>query len=36
MIHHWKAIDLEITDSEFDYESACCRVSGAAKIISER
>ena len=36
MIHHWKAIDFEITDFEYHHESACCRVSGAASNIGER
>ena len=36
MIHHWKALDLEMRDSENHHESACCWVSGAANNISER
>ena len=35
MIHHWKAIDSEITNSEHHHESACCCVSSAANKISE-
>ena len=36
MIHRWKAIDLEIIDSEHHHESACCWISGAANNISDR
>ena len=36
MIHHWKAIDMAITDSEYHHESTCCWVSGAANTIGER
>ena len=36
MIKQGKALDLEITESEYHHESACCLVSGADNNISER